>query len=58
MELHVYLLNVMIKRISLRLTLVQVGQSLSISEKPSSKPQATNLALIVFFSLTIFSFIT
>ena len=39
-------------------TLFSAGRWDFISEKPSSKPQATNLALIFFFSLTIFSFIT
>ena len=55
MELHVHLLDTMIVRISPRLSLVQVGQSFSISEECSSKPRATNLALIFFFPLTNFS---
>ena len=55
MELHVHLLDAMIARISLRLSLVQVGESFSICEESSSKPQATNLTLIFFFPLTNFS---
>ena len=55
MELHVHLFDVMIIRISLRLSLVQLGESFSIPEESSSNTQATNLALIFFFPLTIFS---
>ena len=54
-ELHLHLLDAMIVRISLRLSLVQGGESFSISEESSSKTQATNLALIFFFPLTNFS---
>ena len=50
-----HLLDAMIVRISLRLSLVLLGESFSISEESSSKPQATNLALIFFFPLTNFS---
>ena len=55
MELLVHLLDPMIVRISLGLSSVQVGESLSISEESSSKRRVTNLTSIFFFPLINFS---